>query len=46
MNIPKVVMNKRSELMYISRSAIPSLKKFKRPKFLNKRVYMVSIKVI
>ena len=28
-------MNKRSELMYISRSAIPSLKKkkFKRPKF-------------
>mgnify|MGYP001177082498 CR=1 FL=1 len=34
-NIPKVVMNKKSELMYISRSAIPSLKgkKIKKPKF-------------
>ena len=29
MNIPKVVMNKRSELMYISRSGIKSLKKKK-----------------
>ena len=35
MNIPKVVMNKKSELMYISRSAIPSLKekKIKKPQY-------------
>ena len=41
-NIPKVVMNKKSELMYISRSAIPSLKgkKLKNLNFSNKYAYM------
>ena len=43
-NIPKVVMNKNNELVYISRALVPSSKKKVKYSFTNKFVFMRLIK--
>ena len=43
-NIPKVVMNKNNELVYISRALVPSSKKKVKYSFTNKYVFMRLIK--